>query len=140
MHWVRVEMQLRNDRALAFISRTDPIGVTFAGVLLNYLRYVEEMPSDANRWRWPMKQYWSDLVGAAEKISLYVKPGIEYNIMQLDNYVFGQAANAIDAALQIHGISGFIFHLNRRETAGNPKYDRLIEQYKHKKIEQKNLR
>lgn len=39
-HWVRVELQLRDQRALRFISLDGDIGFNFAGVVCNYLRYV----------------------------------------------------------------------------------------------------
>lgn len=57
-HWIRCELQLRDDRAQAFSELTLPIGDSFAGVVLNYLRYVEPSEEDENRWRWPMTEYW----------------------------------------------------------------------------------
>ena len=76
VHWVRVEIQLRDDRAVQFTKIPLSIGQAFAGVLLNYLRYIE--PSeDVNKWRWPMTAYWSALVEDAERISIYQTPGME---------------------------------------------------------------
>lgn len=129
LHWVRVEMQLRDDRALAFIQASDPIGVKYRGVLHNYVRYVEPDHSDSNRWRWPMKGYWSDLIDGIGKIQLYSAPGIEYNIMNLDRFVFDQAGNAISTALAIHGSTAFFDRLRRRTISSNPKYDRLLKEY-----------
>ena len=57
-HWIRCELQLRDDRAQAFTELVLPIGDAFAGVVLNYLRYVEPSDKDENRWRWPMIEYW----------------------------------------------------------------------------------
>lgn len=127
-HWVRVELQLRNDRALAFIQNPEKIGVKFRGVLVNYLRYVDDN-GDKNRWRWPMKAYWEELIAQVERIKLYVKPGMEYNIMQLDHFVFDQAGNAIAAALKIHGAVRFFDRLKSRGVEMNPKYGRLVELY-----------
>lgn len=57
VHWIRCELQLRDDRAQAFTELPQPIGEAFAGVILNYLRFIE--PSDdVNKWRWPMTGYW----------------------------------------------------------------------------------
>ena len=54
-HWIRVELQLKDERALAFIQRTEPIGERWTGVLANYLRFVDEPNGfDTNRWRWPI--------------------------------------------------------------------------------------
>ena len=127
-HWIRVELQLRNDRALAFVENPEKIGVKFRGVLVNYLRYVDDN-GDGNRWRWPMKAYWEELIAQVERIKLYVKPGMEYNIMQLDHFVFDQAGNAIVAALKIHGAVRFFDRLKSRGVEMNPKYGRLVELY-----------
>jgi phage replication initiation protein len=132
MHWVRVELQLRDERAFAFISAPEMIGEKFRGVLLNYVRYVDSDPIDTNRWRWPMKGYWAHLIAAAEKIQLYVKPGVEYNVAQLDRFVFQQAGNAVAAALEIYGVSGFCNQIRKRSTSQNPKYEKLIKQYPRK--------
>lgn len=59
-HWNRVELQLRDDRAIQFTRLQLPIGEAFSGVLLNYLRYVIPDGEDSNRWRWPMRPYWLD--------------------------------------------------------------------------------
>ena len=56
-HWIRVEIQLRDDRAIQFTKIPLTIGESFSGVLLNYLRYVIPNDSDANKWRWEMTDY-----------------------------------------------------------------------------------
>lgn len=132
-HWVRVELQLRDERAEAFAFSSEPVGVLFRGVLLNYVRYVDDPGTDSNRWRWPMKPYWEDLIEQVGRIRLYVKPGVEYNIGQLDAYVFGQAANAISAAIEIYGAPFFFDKIQNREISENVKYKRLVEQYGKKK-------
>lgn len=128
VHWIRIEMQLRDDRADLWIRRPEPIGQRFSGVLRNYLRYIDPT-GDSNRRRWPTKQYWDDLLGEAEKISLYVKPGIEYNLMRLNNFVFGQAGNPTAAAIEIYGVKTFLERLEKRGTTENPKYKKLVDQY-----------
>lgn len=137
-HWVRVEMQLRGDRALAFVMEPEPIGVKFRGVLVNYVRFVDES-GDSNRWRWPMKQYWEDLIEGIGRIRLYVKPGEEYNIMQLDNFVFSQAGNAIAVALEIHGRQDFLDRIRSRPCELSPKYKQLLDQYSPKRRRDRSI-
>lgn len=134
-HWIRVELQLRRDRALAFIKHPGSIGQKFVGVLGNYLRYIDDPDdSDTNRWRWPTKYYWEQLLTSAQRIRLYVKPGTEYNMMNLDRLVFGQIGGAIHTALQIYGDDLFKEKLrNERPLQLNAKYKRLIDQYGQKK-------
>lgn len=128
-HWIRVELQLRDDRAVQFTKILLPIGQAFAGVLLNYLRYVEP-GEDTNKWRWPMTDYWFNLVQDAEKISIYQTPGMEYNEERCKNYVINQAGNAIDACIQMYGLYEFEKMIQERKTAPNPKYEQLIQQHR----------
>lgn len=127
-HWVRVELQLRRDRALQFIQEAGDIGSRFCGVLVNYVRYVEPDGLDQNKWRWPMLDYWAELCESAVRISLYIKPGTEYNLFNLTNFVFKQAGNAIDTALYILGPEQFLKELKERQTRPNPKYTKLKEE------------
>lgn len=128
-HWVRCEMQLRDDRALEFSKLSEPIGQAFAGVLLNYLRYV--VPADdQNRWRWPMTKYWADLISNAERIKIYRSPGMEYNEERCRRYVVNQAGNAIDAMIQIHGLDGFKRLIDERTVNPNPKYEQIVREHR----------
>ena len=128
-HWVRVELQLRDDRAVQFIKIPLTIGEAFAGVLLNYLRYV--IPDeDSNKWRWPMTKYWSDLIEDAEKISIFRAPGMEYNEERCKHYVVNQAGNAIDACIQMYGVDEFVSMIENRQTAPNPKYEMLVQRHR----------
>ena len=127
-HWVRCEIQMRDDRAAVFTQIPLSIGKAFAGVLLNYLRYIEP-GEDSNKWRWPMKEYWYNLIEDAEKIRIYRAPGMEYNEERCKNYVINQAGNAIDAMIQMYGIYEFQKMIEDRQTMPNPKYAMLIKQH-----------
>lgn len=128
-HWIRCELQLRRDRAVAFTQLPQAIGAAYCGVVMNYLRFVEPMEGDANRWRWPLKPYWADFLCNANAIRLYRSPGLEYNLDRCQRYVIRQAGNAIDAYIQIVGLPSFLDELHRRPVMRNPKYDRLIAEY-----------
>lgn len=132
-HWIRVELQLRRERAAAFLQQTEPIGERFAGVLANYLRFIDEPTGfDSNRWRWPMKPYWEKLLDGAGRIRLYEKPGSDYNMINLENFVFKQAGNAIYTYLETHTMEQFLEGLRSRGTQLNPKYKSLLAQYRKK--------
>lgn len=128
-HWIRIELQLRDNRAKKFLELDGPVGDNFCGVLLNYLRYVEPDDTDSNRWRWPLKDYWGNLLCGASKISIYEKPGIDYNLDRCHNYVINMAGNAVETYIKICGLDGFQRALKERTTKRNPKYDQLIKQY-----------
>ena len=130
-HWVRVELQLRRERAATFLQRPEPIGERFAGVLANYLRFIDEPGGfDTNRWRWPVKSYWSKLLDGAGRIRLYEKPGADYNMINLENFVFQQAGGAIYTYLECYGVEKFLEGLRHRGTQLNPKYKSLLAQYR----------
>ena len=126
-HWIRVELQLRNSRALEFSKIDLPIGQAFCGVLLNYLRYLEPNEHDSNKSRWDIAQYWMNLIDDASAISIYVKPGTEYNMLRCENYVFNLAGNAVDALIQYYGTDKFVEKLGKRTTKPNPKYQSMLD-------------
>ena len=129
-HWVRVELQLRDERALRFISLDGDLGFNLAGVICNYLRYVIPEDTDSNRWRWPLTDYWSELLCGATAVKLYDKPGVDYNIDHCERYVYKFAGNAIDALIQIYGPTVFLDKLKHRNTRPNPKYAHIVDLYK----------
>ena len=128
-HWIRCELQLRRERAAAFVRLPQAIGERYCGVVMNYLRFVEPMEGDTNRWRWPLKDYWADFLCNASAIRIYQAPGLEYNLERCQRYVMHQAGNAIDAYIQIVGVDYFLHELHHRPVMRNPKYDRLVTEY-----------
>jgi phage replication initiation protein len=128
-HWLRVELQMRHERALGFVKaaeHTPSIGARFRGVLANYVRFVEPC-EDSNKRRWPTADYWARLLDSAQAISIYSKPSMEYKLEQLKSYVVRQAGNAIAAYIQICGIEDFQREIKERGTMPNPKYEAIIK-------------
>jgi hypothetical protein len=145
-HWMRVELQLRDDRALEFIKTMagcgkcskdgEPlsIGAVYTGVLKNYLEYGYAVPAkgNPNKLVWHTFPYWEKVLKGAEEISIYVKPGTEYNLSRCRNYVYNMAGNAVDALMKIEGVDGFLEGLRERHIKPNPKYIQLIEDEREK--------
>lgn len=131
-HWIRCELQLRRERALAFIKQFGTVGERFSGVMLNYLRYVDPDYHDTNRWRWDLKPYWDELIGVAMKIRLYEKPGEDYNIFNLQHYVYDMSAGAAWTLMQIEGKEKFLDTISQTPVNLNPKYKRMLELYGRK--------
>ena len=140
-HWIRVELQLRDERAYEFVNKLFLFGLggLFRGVLCNYLRFVVEDPEETNRSRLKTKPYWNKLLENAEKISIYIKPGVEYNLERLDSFVFNQAGNAIDAAIAIHGVVGFHNMVSERKVKPNPKYKEIVLENAHRAVLQSDI-
>ena len=135
VHWIRVEMQMRDEIAFGFIGGllTTPVGDQFRGVLHNYLRYVVDPGTDVNMSRWPMAKYWSDLLEGIQRISVWAAPGVEYNEFHLSNFIINQAGNALDCYLRIFGMDDLIRELGQRSVKMSPKYQRLLTKYEQLK-------
>lgn len=148
-HWVRCELQMREQNALGFITSlyrkesffdlsgesvafTEgdiPIGKLFFQVLNNYLRYVEPDDSDSNMRRWPTAAHWLRFLDTVERRSIFISPGTEYNVMNLSRYIFHQAGNAINTYIELMGQEKFLNELKEVKKSKNPKYDNLRRQY-----------
>ena len=131
-HWIRVELQLRDDRAKEFIrllsdDDTD-VGQVYCGVLKNYLCYGYYSGSKFRNF-----VYWDNLLKGASALSLYVKPGIDYNLSNCINFVVNSAGNAVDCLLKIYGAKAFQNMIDNRKISQNPKYSNLIDKYNEKK-------
>lgn len=129
-HWIRAELQMRDDNAAGFLralylAQYD-LGQIFAGALLNYLRYI--VPgSDSHDYRHDSAPFWEDFIGNAEKIRVLSSPGLEYTIDDLQHYVVEMAGNATKTYMEIIGEEEFVKQLKNREFRKNEKYRRLRE-------------
>ena len=139
VHWIRVEMQMRDEIAQGFIGglMRYPVGVQFRGVLYNYLRFVVPT-SDSNKRRWPTTSYWNDLLEGVQQIRCWSDPGTEYNEFNLSNFVINQAGNAIDAYLHVFSLDDLLRELKNRSVKMSPKYQRLIDKVENLKRGKQN--
>lgn len=131
-HWIRVEMQLRQDRAGEFIRQYVAgrnLGDLFCGVLQNYVRYVKPSDTDSNKQRWSMRKYWQKLVNNAVKVKLFTRCDLEYNLENLERFVVKQAGGAIQTYIDILGVDELQKVLLKRKNQLNPKYERLKKEF-----------
>lgn len=108
-HWIRTELQLRDgnaDSAVRYLHSGMKIGDVFTGVLRNYIQFREPNDLDSNKSRWPLADYWAKFLEDAAPLTLWVKPGVEYNLHNLQRFVIDQAGNAISCFVAIHGFAG----------------------------------
>lgn len=131
-HWIRVELQMRRNIATGFLRNLQelPVGHVFLGVLRNYLRYV--VPDDtSNPTRWPLTDYWAELLDGVSALRCWESPGAEYTMSNLYNFVVNQAGNAIDCFIGICGYESFIQSLGARSCRPGKKYLVLRERFKY---------
>lgn len=108
-HWTRFEMQLRRDRSLTFIEMLlagNDLNTLFVSVVNNYIRFIEPTDTDSNLWRAPMAGYWAKFITTLSKTSLY-RPGTDYNISNLENFVVKQCSSAIVSFIALFGFGEF---------------------------------
>ena len=150
-HWVRCEEQLRYQNAMQFckllckhqivMPGEDFAGISveglnidklFFGVLNNYLRFIDvNANDDSNKWRKPCSEHWAKFAHSVtdERVSLWVNPGVEYNVLRLDRVVEHQFSGAVVTYALIHGIDKLIQALIERIPYLNTKYKYLIRDH-----------
>lgn len=139
VQWVRVEMQMRDERASAYVNGIvcgTSAGVLFVGVLNNYIRFVEPCSSDSNKSRWDVCDWWSAVFDdTVSKIKLYTAPGTLYNTEKLHRFVINQAGSAIKTYCQILGVDTLINEISKHDYSFNSNYASLLDSYKRKGID-----
>lgn len=98
-HWIRCEMQLRNDSALSFYLKAleiGNIGKCFSGMLLDYLRFTTETnKKDHNQSRLKTCKWWTEFTNHSSKIKGFKIGGTEYNLESLCTYLRTQCSSSI---------------------------------------------
>lgn len=130
-HWVRFEIQLRQERASAFVHQLlkneFTIGQGFFGVVNNYIRFVSPSFTDSNKRRWELRPYWSKFLQYIDSIQLYTSHNTEYNLMRCENYVHKQCSNSIECLVNAKGIDKFFLDMIQNKPDYSEKYNRLAK-------------
>jgi len=135
-HWVRVELQLRDDRAIvamAQILHSQHVGRTVSGILRNYLTFRVPSP-DTNKSRWPVAYYWERVIGTMDKISLWLKPGEPYNIRKSEVWLMKQYGQLISTLSEIQDPNELVDTCRKMfpKESLSKKYLQVIEDHKRK--------
>lgn len=134
-HWIRVELQLRSDRAheaLKLLFQRESIGIVASGIIRNYCCFVTPT-ADTNRSRWPIAEYWQRVLEGMEKLRVWVAPGEEYNFSKAENHLVHQYGQMLQAYELIHGE---IYSLLDRSRSAHPdlkpKYRTAVENERYR--------
>lgn len=103
--WVRVELQTRNEGAMAFLREWEAcgdLGQVYFGIVRNQLRFVR-FTGDSNYSRLPPVQWWARFLGNSPRLKLAYPGALEYNLDTLENYVVKQSGSSILTYLAVHG-------------------------------------
>jgi len=130
LHWVRVELQLRDDRAATAVNYVCSgicIDEVYFNALNNFIRFVENSETDSNKYRHKLKEYWSNFLEYYGKLSLYVEPGDDYTCEKLRMYIEKQCSQSIVTFCAIYGLKPFLkFLYDRSKFDLNVKYKNLL--------------
>ena len=132
VHWIRVELQLRQDRAMeAFklLFQRESIGMVASGIIRNYCMFVTPSGTDSNKWRWPIADYWQRILDGFEKIRVWSAPGEEYNFFKSEAHLIDQYAQVLRVCAAIHGnrLDDLLIAANRAAPQLKPKYKAAID-------------
>lgn len=130
-HWIRVELQLRQDRAqeaMKLLYQRESIGMVASGIVRNYCMFVTPT-ADTNRARWPIAEYWQRVLDGFEKLRVWVAPGEEYNFSKTEHQLIHQYGQAFQVVYRLSGGSLDAFFSRCCEAHGDlkPKYKHVIE-------------
>lgn len=129
-HWVRLELQLRDDRAheaLRLLFQRESVGIVASGIIRNYCCFVTPT-SDTNRSRWPIAEYWQRVLEGMEKLRVWIAPGEEYNFSKTENHMVHQYGQILMAYQMIHhDISSLLDRSRSAHPELKPKYRSVVE-------------
>ena len=143
LHWIRVELQLRDTRALVAVAKLiqhEDVGKVFSGIVRNYFTF--RIPGDdTNKSRWPIVGYWLDMIGDMEKISLWISPGEPYNFSKTERALIAQYGQSIICIFRIHkDLTSLVAACERAHPELAPKYEAVIAEAERKREELRRKR
>lgn len=135
-HWVRTELQMRDDIATAMCkaivkgnANGGDIGRIFCGVVNNYVRFINSERTRNERCE--TVGWWAEFLNTTEKIRLFQKVGTVYNLPHIENYLKKQAGNSVYTYVTCMGgdLEPLIELVKARRKKLSRKQEALINQY-----------
>ena len=131
-HWIRVEIQMRDENAAgairAYLEKQD-LGAVYGGMLATYLVYLEPSDTDTNISRWQPTAYWDKLIQGASRIHIAAAPGVDYNVFHLERFLRDTAGGGLKTWIDIFGLESLPELLRKRKSRINPKHQLLLDQH-----------
>ena len=138
-HWVRCELQLKDGNASGFLDKAfSKYGLQemYASCLRNYLCFRVPDEFDSNKNRWQEADWWLRFLDNAVARSVWEKPGSDYNALaKTEEYIFSQPLGGIQALVEIMGPGKFLNTVMSQPPPKNPKYKRMVAEYKQERLE-----
>lgn len=136
LHWVRFEIQLRDENAKSFAYTSYlgyDLGISVSMLINNYIRFIE--PDDSNKTRCSTSEWWQKIIDTTQKITLFHKPGVDYNLAKMVQYYTGTLGNGLYTLLECLGTEEFVKQVHENRSPNfPPKYSSIIQEHKAQQI------
>ena len=127
-HYVRVELELKGDKARKFVHNWLDDGVTggyAASVLLGALDFKWE-GQDSNKARWATAYWWTKFLDTAKKAFVRLGGEVGKTIHNVLGYVERQAATSIAMVVEVFGVGKLIEIVNRGRGRFEHRHEEII--------------
>lgn len=142
-HWVRFEIQFRCPNWTKKLNKPQvlvqqfasgsSLDVLFFSCANKYIRFVKNSDSDSNKWRSDLADHWVDFYNYIDTvdITLYSKPGVEYNEKKLKETYGKHYAGGIYTYISLFGVDQLVADVKKNsENSLNPQYKSLLDKRK----------
>ena len=143
-HWVRMEIQLREQNALSFLDSYCGVGRDFSSVgdvfkscISKYIKFVclpddfDGEPEDLPKSQWESVKWWSDFLGTFKDVFELDKPGTDPSFEKFEGYLFTQNGQPLYTYLNLVGEEGLqdAIQISFEHFRRNPKYDKIRKDF-----------
>ena len=132
LHWIRCELQLRDVNSQGFVNKLEDTSLQdlYVNVLRNYVCFRVPDEFDTNKSRWEVASWWEEFLSGAVPQSVYEKPGVPYNVSVVTHYIRTQPLGSLRLIIELFGAQALIDLILNEPLPKNPKYKRLIAEYR----------
>jgi len=138
LHWVRLELEVKKDRAHAIAERFDSFNLS--GYIYNYLDFRDRsLRKDGEKKdlkRWKRSQFWIDFIGECEKEKLTF-PRHEKGLEDTERWLNEQVSGALYLIRRTRGkvaIHEMIEGEGREKFDRNKRYKKLLDLFNAQKM------
>ena len=134
-HWVRCELQLKQENAMGFLYQVtdNSMSEMYKAVLKNYLQFREPSDTDSNKRRWAVSEWWDKFLDDVVPRTVWQRPGSEYNLSKLETQLFVRNAGALKTYIRLEGEKMLLNRIRQAPDSLNLNYKRLIAQREYEK-------
>lgn len=133
--WQRYEMELRKEKAIDFVKHLCDgmeLAELYLAVLNAHIRFVDPVPNQKNRSRWPISDFWKDFLNDTKKVKLDRKnldPKINKSIEWFDSSVFATMQLLAEVA-ELGGVDLFEILKNVPKKERSERHKEMLKDFK----------